>query len=363
MADTARSAAALKLFFETGDVPTQQQFADFISSYANTVDGNLLTLNDIAITAHAGGGQASAYQITKLVSQITTCATAGDSVKLPTALTGTNGLILNATATSANVYPDSGSNFANGAADAPIALSAFYMLYYYCVYPGQWLFYVVSGSGNFVQVPNVNTSASTLTPSLGIANTYSFTALAAGLTINAPTAPFGTGQPLSIIIKDDGTSRALTWNAAYVAASGSLPTATIAGKQMIFMFKYVAATSKWFCIATSVEGYTPSQTLVYRALLTQTGTSAPTAVVLENTLGVVPTYSYVGVGNYTLTATGVVTAGKMFARAQAALTGGYWVSVNTLSSPNTVQIQSFNNIGGGVNAVLSSTPIEIIIYP
>ena len=29
---------------------------------------------------------------------------------------------------------------------------------------------------------------------------------------------------------------------------------------------------------------------IYRALLTQSGTSAPTAIVLENTLGVIPTF-------------------------------------------------------------------------
>jgi hypothetical protein len=41
---------------------------------------------------------------------------------------------------------------------------------------------------------------------------------------------------------------------------------------------------------------------VYRALLTQTGTNAPVATVLENTLGLIPTYSYQDVGSYALTA-------------------------------------------------------------
>ena len=43
---------------------------------------------------------------------------------------------------------------------------------------------------------------------------------------------------------------------------------------------------------------------VYRALLTQTGTSAPTAIVLENTLGGTPVWSRGTAGVYELTLTG-----------------------------------------------------------
>lgn len=46
---------------------------------------------------------------------------------------------------------------------------------------------------------------------------------------------------------------------------------------------------------------------VYTALLTQTGTGAPTATVLENTLGFVPTFTYNGVGIYRLVGTFDIT--------------------------------------------------------
>ena len=49
---------------------------------------------------------------------------------------------------------------------------------------------------------------------------------------------------------------------------------------------------------------------VYIATLTQTGTNAPVATVLENTLGVVPVWSYYDVGSYFLTAASVFTAGR-----------------------------------------------------
>jgi hypothetical protein len=45
---------------------------------------------------------------------------------------------------------------------------------------------------------------------------------------------------------------------------------------------------------------------VYTASLSQDGTSAPVAVVLENTLGVTLTWSRFGVGNYRLTASSAI---------------------------------------------------------
>lgn len=59
------------------------------------------------------------------------------------------------------------------------------------------------------------------------------------------------------------------------------------------------------------NSYTPSY-LVYTALLTQSGTDAPVATVLENTLGVVPVWSYDDVGYYKLTSAGIFTDNKTF---------------------------------------------------
>ena len=49
---------------------------------------------------------------------------------------------------------------------------------------------------------------------------------------------------------------------------------------------------------------------VYTALLTQSGTSAPVAMVLENTLGGTVEWSYVDVGIYRATLTGAFTTNK-----------------------------------------------------
>ena len=49
---------------------------------------------------------------------------------------------------------------------------------------------------------------------------------------------------------------------------------------------------------------------VYTALLTQSGTNAPVATVLENTLGVTPTFIYDEVGNYRIALNGGFTEEK-----------------------------------------------------
>jgi len=62
------------------------------------------------IVAHAGGGQGAAVQLTAMKCFIATVATAGDSVKLPTAKVGMEITVINqsATATGPNVFPATG---------------------------------------------------------------------------------------------------------------------------------------------------------------------------------------------------------------------------------------------------------------
>jgi len=78
----------LKSYFEKDDMPTQAQFASQIDSVPNILDDGILVGGDGNITAHAGGGQANAYQLTKKVNKVTVCATLGDSVKLPIGVPG-----------------------------------------------------------------------------------------------------------------------------------------------------------------------------------------------------------------------------------------------------------------------------------
>ena len=96
------------------------------------------------------------------------------------------------------------------------------------------------------------TSASSLTPNATSFDMYAYTALAANLTINAPSGAVN-GKRLMFRIKDNGTSRTLTWNAVYTPVGTNLPTSTTAGKTTYVGFIYNSASSKWDCIAVATE--------------------------------------------------------------------------------------------------------------
>lgn len=79
------------------------------------------------------------------------------------------------------------------------------------------------------------------------------TALAGALTVNAPTGTPTEGQKLLIRILDNGTARAITWNAAFVARGVALPATTVLSKYLYVGFVYNTTSSKWECIAASQE--------------------------------------------------------------------------------------------------------------
>jgi len=62
------------------------------------------------------------------------------------------------------------------------------------------------------------------------------TALANALLFNNPEGVFQDGQKLLIVIKDDGTARALTYQTKYRSTNWTLPSTTVAGKCMYMGF-------------------------------------------------------------------------------------------------------------------------------
>jgi len=96
-------------------------------------------------------------------------------------------------------------------------------------------------------------SASTLTPSVATADVYAYTALAAGLTINAPTGTPVDGDKLMFRLLDNGTSRALTWNATYTVIGVTLPTATTISKTTYVGCIYNANNTRWDVIAVTTQ--------------------------------------------------------------------------------------------------------------
>jgi hypothetical protein len=101
---------------------------------------------------------------------------------------------------------------------------------------------------------------------------------------------------------------------------------------------------------------------VYTALLTQTGTNAPTATVLENTLGVTITTSYIAEGTYKLNSSGIV-----FITDKTAVLGlnGY-VDIGNIAArrSNDTSIYVYSGLNGTLaNDIINKATIEIRVYP
>lgn len=117
--------------------------------------------------------------------------------------------------------------------------------------------------------------------------------------------------------------------------------------------------------------------LVYTALLTQSGTSAPVATVLQNTLGTV-TYSYNSLGNYNINLPSSLVE-KTFVQAIAYNSAGggsvsqdaFIIQRSSLPNPNSLINLKFSRItSNGVGTITYAQlddnwtgTIEIRVYP
>jgi hypothetical protein len=106
---------------------------------SQTVTGFQYESTQDNLTAHAGGGQGSATQITAMNARVTTVATAADSVALPPSA---NGLIIYVTnaaaANSMNVFPQSGESINALSANTALAVAAGKTCAFVCYSKGLW---------------------------------------------------------------------------------------------------------------------------------------------------------------------------------------------------------------------------------
>ena len=96
-------------------------------------------------------------------------------------------------------------------------------------------------------------TATSLTPSIATADVYAYTALASALTINAPTGTPLDGNKLIFRLLDNGTARALTWDATYTVVGTVLPTTTVINKTTYVGCMYNTNNTRWDVIAVTTQ--------------------------------------------------------------------------------------------------------------
>lgn len=98
-----------------------------------------------------------------------------------------------------------------------------------------------------------SSTAAVITPVIST-RMYIVSALTENATIGVPTGTPTEGQALTLRIKDNGTARTLAWNAIYRAIALTLPTATVAGKEIYVSLSYNAVAAKWDVLSVARQG-------------------------------------------------------------------------------------------------------------
>ena len=101
---------------------------------------------------------------------------------------------------------------------------------------------------------------------------------------------------------------------------------------------------------------------IYSALVTQTGTSVPTLIELQNTLGTVITTSYTLAGFYTLTSSVALTPNKSTAFHSLNDAGTNTMKTILSTSEDSVVIKTYNSANTRINGVMTDSFIEIRVY-
>lgn len=102
----------------------------------------------------------------------------------------------------------------------------------------------------------------------------------------------------------------------------------------------------------------------YAALLTQTGTDAPTAIVLQNTLGATVVWTRTGLGAYRATCTGKFTEDKTTWQINNAPIANEGANFAENAFPDSINLFTYSNAASITLAdgILTKVPIEINVY-
>ena len=126
----------------------------------------------------------------------------------------------------------------------------------------------------------------------------------------------------------------------------------------LYMFVCIADFT-WLVISN--EGQVQG-TKEFEALVTQSGTDAPTAIILKNTLGDMPIFTYVSVGVYNMTLAGTFVDGKTIKQITPQ-DQAFSVGIQHGMGDGVLTISSGHTVSGVSDDILANTSLSIKVYP
>jgi hypothetical protein len=129
------------------------------------------------------------------------------------------------------------------------------------------------------------TSASSPSIDVDSMQQYNITALASAVSFPIPSGTPTNGQKLIIRIKDNGTARAITWDAIFRGVNLTLPAITIVGDTLYLEAYYNSTDSKWDIVKVTTAvtaGVTGSGTADYLARWTPSGTVLGNSIIRDD---------------------------------------------------------------------------------
>ncbi len=114
---------------------------------------------------------------------------------------------------------------------------------------------------------------------------------------------------------------------------------------------------------STVDGIKNGAIKVYRALVTQAGTAAPTATVLENTLGGTPVWTRSSAGTYLCTLAGIFLQLKTHLLIQSNNQNLDCITFISRSDNNAFYVNTRTLANAGTDDILQETSVQVLIYP
>jgi hypothetical protein len=112
---------------------------------------------------------------------------------------------------------------------------------------------LIEAFNSFIGMSGTGTSQATVAVDTDTYGEWVIDDLDQGVTFNEPTGDVWDGKALRIALRDDGTSRSITFNSTYFKWITTTVSATVANKWVYFGLVYREADLKWHIVAARQE--------------------------------------------------------------------------------------------------------------